>query len=282
MQRRQVLFPRILHDIGQVRHRERVTSSSPDSTTAREWLHRARRELDRLAVLEREYLDANPYRLVHGYDPRAGSYPVRVQVVQEMPTAVRDAVATVLRNARGGLDALLVSLASSSAPAKPARFPIHESLPEFAQRSRRPLAGLPDEAQATIEELQPYHTFGGFHLDRLWLLRELTDHEPRLAAGGLRGESALGVNTARHVEITGELRVRAGAFEHDAVIVSVPARVTGRDPKLDLFLRPGFELAFDAQGPARAGAVVATLAGICDHIERAVLERLESSSDVRG
>lgn len=233
-------------------------------------------------VLERAYLDANPYRLVHAYDPRAGSYVVRVEVLRDLPPEVHDVLAQALRAARAALDALIATLASASPAGKPPRFPIHESLPEFAQRSRRPLAGLSDEAQATIEELQPYHTFGGFHLDRLWLLRELTDQTPRLAAGGLRAESALGVNTARHVEITGELRVRVGAFENGAVVVAVPARVTGRDPKLDLFCRPSFELAFDAQGPARGGGVVATLAAICDHVEHAVLERLEPTSGVRG
>lgn len=259
-----------------------MTASPSSSTTHREALRSARRRLERLAALEREHLDAHPYRLVHAYDPRAGSYTVRVEVRRGIPTEVRDAVTDVLRDARAALDALVVALAPPSSSATPPRFPIHDSLPEFAQRSRRPLAGLSDDVQATIEELQPYHTFGGFRLDRLWLLRELTAHEPRLAAGGLRAESALGVNTARHVEITGELHVRAGAFEHDAVIVSVPARVTGRDPKLDLFLKPGFELAFDAQGPARGGGVVTTLAAICDHVEHVVMARLEPSSDVRG
>ena len=259
-----------------------MTASPSDPTTHRERLHGARRELRRLALLERQYLDANPYRLLHAYDPRAGSYTVRVEVEREIPTEVRDAVTNVLRDARAALDALIATLASSATSGKPPRFPIHDSLPEFAQRSRRPLARLSDGAQATIEELQPYHTFGGFRLDRLWLLRELTDHEPRLAAGGLRADSMLGVNTARHVEITGDLHVRAGAFEQDAVIVSVPARVTGRDPKLDLFLKPSFELAFAGTGPARGAAVVATLEAICDHIERVVMERLEPSFDVRG
>ena len=258
-----------------------MTASSSDPTTHRERIHGARRELERLAALERQYLGANPYRLSHAYDPRAGCYSVRAEVTRELPPEVPDAVTNVLRDARAALNALVASLTPSSTATKPARYPIHESLPEFAQRSRRPLAGLSDEAQATIEELQPYHTFGGFHLDRLWLLRELTDHEPRLAAGGLRADSALGVNTARHVEITGELRVRAGAFEHDAVIVSVPARVSGRDPKLDLYLKPGFELAFDAHGPARGGPVLAMLGAICDHVDT-VMARLESSPDVRG
>jgi hypothetical protein len=146
----------------------------------------------------------------------------------------------------------------------------------FAQRSRRPLAAMPAEAQATIEALQPYHTFGGFRNDVLWLLRELrAEGGARLAAGSLRDDAVLGVNTQRHVELADELHVVPGPFEQGDAIVSVAARVTGPDPKLDLFLRPAWELAFAASGPARGGSLLLTLGAICDHVERVVFAALE-------
>jgi hypothetical protein len=130
---------------------------------------------------------------------------------------------------------------------------------------------MPDAAQATIEELQPYHTFGGFRKDALWLLRELGRSDepdgPALAPGALRDDSEIGVNTRRQVDVVGELRVRAGAFEDGAVVADVAAAVAGRDPKLDLYLRPSFQLAFAVQGPARGAALVPTLAAICDRVE---------------
>jgi hypothetical protein len=247
-------------------------------TAHRELLHEARRQLDGVIEAERRYLDEQPFRLVHGYDPRAGVYTVRVQVERAMPDEVSALAAGVLRAARTALDALAAALVSGApAPTARPRFPIHETLPEFAQRSRRSLAAMPAEAQATLEELQPYHTFGGFQRDPLWRLRELAAAEPlRLAAGALRDDAALGVNTQRHVEITGVLRAQAGAFENGSIVASVAARVTGPDPKLDLFLRPGFELALDRNGPARGGPLTATLAAICDYVEQVVFVRLEA------
>jgi hypothetical protein len=255
-----------------------VTARPPTAAPHRELLLGARRALEQLAAAEREYLDRNPYRLVHQYDPRAGSYMVHVQVAAAVPDAVPALAGTVVREARASLDALAAALVPAP-PARPVRFPIHDSLPEFAQRSRRAIAAMPDAAQATIEEVQPYHTFGGYHKDALWLLRELGTEPPSLAAGALRDDSELGVNTKRHVEIVGELRVRAGAFDDGAVVVEVAAKVTGQDPKLDLYLRPSFELAFVRDGPGRGAPLVGSLATIADRVEQ-VIAALEP--DVRG
>ncbi len=242
----------------------------------RDHVREARAGLARVAAAERDFLDGHPYRLLHKFDPRAAAYTVRVAADQSLPPELPAMVAGVLRHAADALDALAAALSEPGRPGKSPRFPIHDSLPEFAQRSRRSLAGMPDEAQATIEALQPYHTFGGFHLDLLWLLRELNAAgAPRLAAGSLRDDSTLGVNTARHVEITGALQASNGAFEHEAVIATVTARVAGPDPKLDLFLTPSFELAFAESGPARGAALVATLGAICDRVEHDVIASLE-------
>jgi hypothetical protein len=248
-----------------------VSAQSPVAGRRGELLHDAHRALEQVMAVERQYLDRNPYRLDHRYDPRAARYTIRIHVVEALPTELAALVAQLLRAARASLDALATALASSTGAAEAARairFPIHESLPEFAQRSRRAMATMPDEVQATIEELQPYHTFGGFQKDALWLLRELEVADPpALAAGALREDSELGVNTRRHVDVVDELRVQAGAFEDGAVVADVAATVVGRDPKLDLYLRPSFQLAFAAQGPTRGAALVPTLTAICERVE---------------
>ena len=253
-----------------------MTVRSSIAMTHRETLRAARGQLALLAEAERVYLQAQPYRLIHGYDPRGGVYSVRVEVVRDVPAEVPVLAASVLRNAGAALDALAATLVPADAAAgPPRRFPIYDSLPQFAQRTRRSLAAMPDEVQATLEELQPYHTFGGFRNDLLWLLRELAaSTSPPLAAGALRADSAVGVNTARHVEITGDLRVVAGAFEHGKVVVSVTATVAGPDPKLDLYVKPVYELALARDGPARGAALVGTLGALCDHVEQTVFARL--------
>ena len=249
-----------------------MTARPPAAVPHRELLLGARRALEQAAAAERQYLDRQPYRLVHHYDPRAALYTVRVHVTTGVPDELPVLAGRVLREARAALDALATALATPPAASRTTRFPIHDSLPEFAQRSRRAISAMPDDAQATIEEMQPYHTFGGFQKDALWLLRELGAADaPTLAAGALRADSELGVNTKRHVAIVGDLRVAPGAFEDGATIVSVAATVAGPDPKLDLFLRPGFEMAFAPNGPARGATLAGALGAICDRVEEVIV-----------
>lgn len=247
--------------------------ASPAEARHRDLVRDARRALEQLSAVERRCLEHPPYRLAHQYDPRAARYTIRVHVTGPLPAELSTLAGQVVRDGRAALDAIATALSSGGSPAggRPIRFPIHQSLPEFAQRSRRAIAGMPDVAQATIEELQPYHTFGGFHKDSLWLLRELDAVDAlALAAGALRDDSALGVNTQRHVEITGPLRVVPGAFEDGGVVVDVAATVAGRDPKLDLYLRPVYQTAFARQGPARGAPVIATLTAILDRVEKVI------------
>lgn len=238
----------------------------------RQLISDARQDLARVAQAQREYLDDTPYRVVHAYDARGGLYTVRVEVVQGIPPTIPEHAARVVHRLRSALDAIAATLASPGQPPHPSaklvRFPIHDSLPEFAQRSRRALATMTAEAQATIEALQPYHRLGGFRNDPLWLLRELeVAGVSSLAAGSIGADAAIGVNTSRHVDVTGDLRVDGGPFAHGQVIASIAARVAGPDPKLDLFLRPQFELAFASGGPARGAPLVPTLRALSDRVD---------------
>ena len=232
----------------------------------------ARLALARVAHAQQEFLDSHPYRLAHAFDPRAGLYSVRIEVLTSPPSAIPELAAGVVHGLRSALDAIAATLASPGAPptssAKPVRFPIHDTLPEFAQRSRRALSTMTVEAQATIEALQPYHRLGGYRNDALWLLRELeAAGVPALAAGSLGADAAIGVNTRRHVDVSGDLRVVGGPFVNGQVIASIIARVAGPDPKLDLYLRPQFELAFAGGGPARGAPLVTTMRTLCDRVD---------------
>jgi hypothetical protein len=60
------------------------------------------------------------------------------------------------------------------------------------------------------------------------------------------------------------------------VVASVQTRIVGPDPKLDMFLRAEFALAFDARGPARGGEVVETLGSLVEHVGGTVFPALES------
>ena len=238
----------------------------------RESLERARRQLHQLADAEREHLATQPYRLVHEHDMRGGRYLVRVNVARPVPDDIARLASDVVRDLRASLDEIATALAGA-----PTKFPIFESLVLFAQRARKAIARMPDEAQATLEALQPYHAIGGFRNGALWTLEQLRAEPAHLAAGSVREGSSMGVNTQRKVAIIGDPAIAAGAFADGATIASVATKIVGPDPKLDMFLRLEFALAYSSDGPGRGRPVVALLGELCDHVDHAVLAALEPS-----
>jgi hypothetical protein len=234
-------------------------------------IERARQQLLLLAAAERDHLATNPYRLVHEHDMRGGRYLVRAQVVRPVPDEIARLAGEVVRRLRESLDELATALAGT-----PVRFPIFESLALFAQRARKAMTSMSDEAQASLEALQPYHAIGGFRNGPLWILQQLdADDPPRFAAGAVREGYSMGVNTQRKVSIAGDPAVATGAFDDGAVIASVPTKIVGPDPKLDMFLRVELAIAYARQGPGRGRGVVALLGELCDHVEQTVFEMLE-------
>lgn len=197
---------------------------------------------------------------------RGGRYVVRVRVAHPVPDELVALAGDVVRSLRGSLDELATSLAGA-----PATFPIFESLATFAQRARRSIARMSDEAQATLEALQPYHAIGGFRNGPLWMLQQLDAADPPLlAAGSVREGGEMGVNTARKVSLRGAPVIVTGAFDDDAIIASVPTTIVGPDPKLDMFLRVEFALAYVPRGAGQGREVVGLLSELCDHVEQVI------------
>jgi hypothetical protein len=175
----------------------------------------------------------------------------------------------VVRALRGALDELATALAG-----KPVRFPIHESLAQFAQRSRKAIASMSDVAQATLEALQPYHAIGGFRNGPLWTLQQLdAEDPPRLAAGYLHS-GTMGVNTQRKMSIVGEPSVTTGPFTDGGIVAVVVTKIVGPDPKLDMFLRAEFGTAYAPDSAGRGRALIALLGQLCDHVEHTVFPAL--------
>ena len=239
------------------------------ATSAADLVKRARAALGALAVTERSWLDTQPYRLVHEHDMRRGQYVVRVKVQQTTPVAIAEATQEIAHQLRGALDAVATQLAGA-----PTRFPIFESLPVFAQRARKSLARMPDDAQAAIEALQPYHAIGGYRNGPLWVLDQLDVSGAPKLGGSLRAGAAMGVNTQRKVTLVGDPEIVDGPFDDGAIVASVATKIVGPDPKLDMFMRSEFAIAFARTGPARGGELVETLGALCDHVERSVIAEL--------
>lgn len=218
--------------------------------------------LDRVRRAEQDYRAEAPWRLAHEHDMRGARYRVRATVTRPAPPDFLLLVAATLRALRTALDDVASALAGRAT-----RFPIHESLAEFAQRSRKALSAMPDDAQATIEALQPYHEIGGYRQGLLWILRQLDDAPAvSLAAGAVREGAAFGVNTRRKVDLVGEPSLVEGAFDDGAVLAEAVTRIVGPDPKLDMYFRADLVPAFARKGPAKGGEVIALLERLAGHV----------------
>lgn len=232
-------------------------------------LGQAREHLAQLADAERVFLASSPYRLDHEHDRRTGRYLVRAHGVVSLPDEIPQLAASVLRGAHESLDALATGLAG-----RPTRFPVFESLALFAQRARKAIAPMSDHAQAFLEELQPYHAIGGFRNGPLWIIQQLDTHEPPRLVPSITG-GTMGVNSQRDVSLDEEPAISVGPLTDGAIVASVKSRVVGTDPKLDMFFRPDFAIAFASPGAGRGRAVLPLLGDLCDHVERDVFRVLE-------
>jgi len=224
-----------------------------------------RRSLLALASRADAFRAAHPVRLVHEQDMRTGRYLVRAGLAHPVPADIVECAATMLRELRSALDDVATLAAGA-----PVRFPIFESLPLFAQRARKAISGMPDSAQAEIEALQPYHAIGGYRNGSLWILDQLAGHpDLRLAAGALREGAEMGVNTRRKVELVGDPEIAFGAVEAGAVVASQQFRIVGPDPKLDMYFRGDFAMAFAADGPAHGRELRELLGQLAGDVEEA-------------
>ena len=238
---------------------------------------KARQSLNAFAAAERDFLETDAFRLAHGHDMRGGRYLVRAHIAQPIPADVSELAADVVHALRQALDELATSLAG-----KPVAFPIYESLALFAQRTRKAISSMSDEAQATIEALQPYNEIGGFENGPLWMLKLLDAAESPWLTGSIRDGGSMGVNTERSVLLLGEPVISSGAFADGAIVASVPVRIVAPDPKLDMYLRVTFALAYAERGPGRGRDVVDLLGDLCDHVEHEVFPALEGEIRVES
>ena len=201
---------------------------------------------------------------------RGGRYVVRVQDLRPIPDEIPRLAAGVVRSLRDSLDELAAALAG-----KPTRFPIFESLALFAQRARKAIASMTDEAQAFLEELQPYHTIGGYGNGPLWILQQLDVADPPSRVAACVRDGAMGVNTQRDVSVVSDVHFAAGPVADGDIVAWVSTRIAGSDPKLDMFLQVDLGLTYANQSLGKNREVTALLAELCDHVEHTVFGALE-------
>jgi len=141
------------------------------------------------------------------------------------------------------------------------------------ERSRK-IGGIHPDAQAIIEQLQPYNRGQNFASDPLWLLHELSRIDkhrlPHLTLFA-HVSTGFGADNAfvESMAITG-----GGAIEHSAELAQYRARPINPSKKMDMDFSFEFNIAF-AQGPPAYGeAAIPLLTSLRNYIIDEVLSPL--------
>jgi hypothetical protein len=134
-----------------------------------------------------EYLDSGAYEAVHSFDQKERLHTFRLEVRHELPMQIRLLTGEVLFQLRSALDNLAWQLAllSGQAPSEYTEFPIFSSRAAYVKKKKRKIGSMPVEAQAIVDEVQPYHA-NRPEDEALWVLHRLTNEDkhrlPHLAA----------------------------------------------------------------------------------------------------
>ena len=214
-------------------------------------------------------------------DAESGTTVVSVEIREHVPDSWGPILGDVLHNFRSSLDHLAYALtvAEQGAPLSPelerqTEFPIFSTKDGFDKFGSPAIRGMSQQAQSTIEELQPYQRGADWALDPLWLLHELSNIDKHRRA-------AL---TSLHLEPM--MEVRAGSFADVQIGISGPATpndspyVIGtyrrRDDEPDAQISPGYAyyVAFREDVAPRQYKVELILWTIGAHIRESVIGRL--------
>ncbi len=252
---------------------------------------RLTRATEQLALLHSEidrFLENDPFAPRHDVQPgekrTVGSeLVVTVSVRKEPDPEWSLLISEILHHLHVSLDHMAWAIASvTGSPPRGTAFPIHPSPQSYRDQCTRnsgyyATRGMPDHAQAIIEDVQPYHR-RNHEGHPLWVLRRLanedkhesphlvgsslavTEHELKVFQGTLPG--------------TTDPKFFTGPFKDGDIIARWPLPpVAGADTKIQTGLRFGFDVAFDKSSPAKGRLARRVLSEIAEQVDL-VFERL--------
>jgi hypothetical protein len=252
---------------------------------------RLTRATEQLALLHSEidrFLERDPFTPEHdvqaGEKRAVGSELVVTVKVREQPDPAWSLlISEIVHHLHTSLDHMAWAVASvSDAPPRGTGFPIFPSRVSYRNQWTRSSGyyatrGMPLQAQAIIEDVQPYHR-GNHEGHPLWVLRRLSN-EDKHEAPHLVG-SSLAV-TEHELQVfkgtlpaTTEPEFFTGPFKDGDVIARwrLPP-VAGPDTKIQTGLRFGFDVAFDKGGPGNGRLARRALSDIAEQVDL-IFERL--------
>lgn len=241
------------------------------------------------------FFELQPYRFDRERGADGTSYIIRANVVEEPPESLALIVGNCLQSTRSALDLLAWALAARNVGGEPpphTSFPICLTRDDFHERARGNgissgtgldvIRAIRPEAQAVIEESQPYHS-GDFEPEAnpLWLLDELAridwhQHPSPLTTTLRHARYTLGRRDAsgRFVPDPGLIasaKLKVDSFEDGAEILRISA--TEFDPSVDVDFDATTQISIRDAGAATSINVVDLLSSIHRHVKLHIVPR---------
>lgn len=257
-------------------------------------MERAREHLKQLNAEEVEWFkDRKHYSVRKERDPDNPVYLIGKVTADPIPVdPLGLLIGDCVQNLRGTLDHLAFTLARAHTgdPLPPeiekySQFPIigNEGSrgqigvgAESFESSRFRIKGIHPDAQAIIQELQPYHRRDLFREHPLWILSVLSNIDKHRLIHPVAGYAAgltFSKRQERFIPGPGFIQSFGGIVKGETTFCRFP--FTPLDDEMDLDLHPPMKIAFDEVSPVAAERkVIETLAEIFDFIGQPVIERL--------
>lgn len=257
-------------------------------------LDRATRHLKELEANLLAFLQPDCYEIVNESRPKGQvvegkpgrTILTRRVIFKDTPPLLHwgTVVGDVVHNLRSALDHVVYTISYRRNPSefrddRTTAFPICNDLATFHRRRRREwepyheIRGIPDEAKAIIEGLQPYQRGqDDLRSDPLWILREMDDidkHRTIHITGWSAHSIVLDITDVQPGVRVHSLSVRpVGAIESGAILVEIDFTSAKSDaPTMYLHKEFLFEIAFDKDTPLPGLPVQGALYDLAFYVE---------------
>lgn len=222
-----------------------------------ERLKRIDERLDFINAEIETFLDSRPYSTRQYLDAKASEHVYRARIVRPPRPILSVAIGEFLHNVNSALDNVAWQLAGPEPP-RGSGFPIMKTASEYRRQWTRSSGyyatrGMSAEAQAIIEDAQPYHRGHAFDSHPLWVLRRLANedkHQTLHLVGSAVTDTTFEVVAQRGMT-TAPPTFFPGPFEDGAIVARHPVPRAAVPGVGEMQVRFGFAygVAF-AEGPA--------------------------------
>ena len=243
-------------------------------------LRRAQHHLDNLDREITIWLDRNFETLWQEKDPERPDYFSAYVTMERPPINIALLIGDALHNLRGTLDHLAYTLAErytgSPLPddiAKHSEFPIFRTLEQ--ERIQRKIRGMHPDAQAIIEQLQPYQAGADWAKDPLWMLHELSNldkHRLLLTNALVNAMGLFREDRCRNV-ITGVVELYPGCIEGKTKIATFQARPRDPQQEMNVQFQPIVDVVFQCGCVVDGKSVQQWLNWILFHIKDIIIPK---------